>query len=85
VVCLTAVSAGPATLRVALRTELGGVDGFDDDEAKSKGDERSVVLDRFLAAERDTLEALELADQLLDAGASPVERFRKERRPVLGR
>jgi hypothetical protein len=63
---------------------LGRVDGFDDDEAKSKGDERPVVLDRFLATERDTLEALELADQLLDAGASPVECPRKESRPVLG-
>src|SRR6185369_13281142 len=74
-----------ASTREEIAGFLGGVDGFDDDDAKSKGDERSVVLDRFLAAERDTLEALELADQLLDAGASPVERFRKERRPVLGR
>ena len=39
---------------------LGRVDGFDDDEAKSKGDERPVVLDRFLATERDTLKRLSL-------------------------
>jgi hypothetical protein len=61
------------------------VDGFDEDEAKSKGDERSVVLDRFLATERDTLEALELAHKLLNAGSSLVERLREESRPVLGR
>ena len=63
---------------------LGRVDGFDDDEAKSKGDERPVVLDRFLAAERNSLEALELAHKLLDTGAGPIERFWEERRPVSG-
>jgi hypothetical protein len=61
------------------------VDGFDDDEAKSECDEGSEVLVRFLAAERNSLEALELADKLFDAGASPIERLREEARPVLGR
>ena len=64
---------------------LGRVDGFDDDEAKSECDEGSEVLVRFLAAERNSLEALELADKLFDAGASPIERLREEARPVLGR
>ena len=64
---------------------LGRVDGFDDDEAKSEGDERPVVLDRFLAAERHALEALELANQLLDAGAGAIECLWEESRPVLGR
>ena len=64
---------------------LGGVDGFDEDEAKSKGHEGAVVLGRLLAAERNSLEALELTHKLLDAGAGPIERLREERRPVLGR
>src|SRR3954471_12560990 len=64
---------------------LGGVDGFDDDEAQSKCDEGSEVLVRLLAAERHPLEALELAHKLLDAGAGAIERLREERRPVLGR
>ena len=65
--------------------ELGGVDGFEDDESEWEGDERSEVPIGLLAAERDALEALELADQLLDAGAGPVERLREEGRPVPGR
>src|SRR3954454_5745547 len=64
---------------------LGRVDGFDDDDAKSKCDEGSEVLVRFLAAERNSLEALELTHKLLDAGAGAIERLREERRPVLGR
>src|SRR3954452_7198835 len=64
---------------------LGGVDGFDDDEAQSKCDEGSEVLVRLLAAERHPLEALQLAHKLLDAGAGAIERLREERRPVLGR
>jgi hypothetical protein len=32
------------------RSGLGRVDGFDEDEAQSKRDERAVVLVRFLAA-----------------------------------
>ena len=61
------------------------MDGFEDDESEWEGDERSEVPIGLLAAERDALEALELADQLLDAGAGPVERLREEGRPVPGR
>ena len=64
---------------------LGGVDGFDDDEAESEGDDRAEVLGGFLASECDTLEALEFADGLLNASPRPVERLGEERRPVLGR
>src|SRR5215212_9194521 len=64
---------------------LGRVDGFDDDEAQSECDEGSEVLVRFLAAERNALEALELADEVFDAGAGAIERLREERRPSLGR
>ena len=39
---------------------LGRVDGFDEGEAASAGDEGSVVLGRLFAAERDALEALSL-------------------------
>src|SRR4051812_40718244 len=64
---------------------LGRVDGFDEDEAESKGHNGAVVLGRLLAAERHPLEALELTHKLLDAGTSPIERLRKECRPSLGR
>ena len=61
------------------------MDGFDDDEPKRECDEGSEVLVRFLAAERNALEALELADELFEAGAGAIERLREEGRPVLGR
>jgi ferredoxin-nitrate reductase len=64
---------------------LGGVDGFDEDEAESKGNDGAVVLGRLLAAQRHPLEALELAHELLDPSAGAIERFREEGRPVLGR
>src|SRR3954467_10584193 len=64
---------------------LGRVDGFDDDEAQSECDEGSEVPVRFLATERNALEALELADEVFDAGAGAIERLREEGRPVLGR
>ena len=57
---------------------LGRVDGFDQDEAESKRDERAVILRRLLASKRDTLEALELSDRLFDACPRFVECFRKE-------
>ena len=63
---------------------LGGVDGFDDDEAESEGDDRAEVLGGFLASECDTLEALEFAHELLDASPCAVERLGEEPRPVLG-
>src|SRR4051794_3581095 len=68
-----------------ISSALGRVDGFDDDEAKSECDEGCKVLVRFLATERNALEALELADQLLDTGAGSIECLREERWPVLGR
>ena len=61
------------------------MDGFDEDEPECEGDEGAEVPVCLLAAQRDALEALELADQLLDPSASPVERFREERRSALGR
>ena len=63
---------------------LGCVDGFDQDEAKSKCDERGVILRGLLATQRDALEPFELADCLLDTGATLVENFRKEGGYVFG-
>jgi hypothetical protein len=57
---------------------LGRVDGFDQDEAESKRDERAVILRRLLASKCDTLEAFELANRLFDACPCLVECFRKE-------
>jgi len=56
----------------------GRVDGFDQDEAESKRDERAVILRGLLASKCDTLEAFELADRLFDACPCLVECFRKE-------
>ena len=75
----------PSVATVSMVRSLGRVDGFDDDEAQSECDEGSEVLVGFLATERNALEALELADELLDAGAGAIERLREESRPGLGR
>jgi hypothetical protein len=56
------------------------VDGFCPDKGASEGNESGEVLGGFLAAQRDSFEALELADGLLDAGAGFVERTREELR-----
>jgi hypothetical protein len=64
---------------------LGGVDGFDEDEAEGEGNKRAVVLGCLLAAKRHALEAFELTDELLDAGTSPIERLWKEPWPGPGR
>ena len=64
--------------------ELGRVDGFDQDEAESKRDERAVMLRRLLASKCDTLKALELANRLFDACPRLVECFRKEGGYVFG-
>ena len=45
---------------------LGRVDGFENDEAESEGDERAEVLAGFLTSKRNPLEALQLANKLLD-------------------
>jgi len=63
---------------------LGRVDGFDQDEAESKRDERAVILRRLLASKCDTLEAFELADSLFNACPCLVECFRKEGGHILG-
>ena len=54
------------------------MDGFGPDKGASDGNESGEVLCGFLAAQRDPLEALELADGLLDAGAPFVESTREE-------
>src|SRR3954451_16001855 len=81
------ISGSQASARsaTACMNPLGRVDGFDDDEAQSECDEGSEVPVRFLATERNALEALELADEVFDAGAGAIERLREEGRPVLGR
>src|SRR5436190_24276335 len=74
----------PQTGPTLASTWLGRVDGFGEDEHEAESDEGSVVPGGFLATESNALEALELSDALLDAGASAVERFRKESGSVLG-
>ena len=64
--------------------QLGRVDGFDQDEAESKRDERAVILRRLLTSKRDTFETLELADRLFYACPRFVECFRKEDGDVFG-
>src|SRR4051812_240313 len=53
-----------------LVSTLGRVDGFGEDEHEAESDEGSVVPGGFLARESNALEALELSDALLDAGAA---------------
>ena len=60
------------------------MDGFDEDEAQSKRDERAVVLVGLLTAQSNALEPLELSHGLLDASPSTVERFGKKRGLLLG-
>jgi len=57
---------------------LGRVDGFDQDKGASERDEGGEVVSGFLAAQGDSLEALDFADALFDAGAALVEDFREE-------
>ena len=59
---------------------LGCVDGFDQDEAESKRDERAVILRRLLASKCDTLEAFELADSLFERVPVPCRVFSERRR-----
>jgi hypothetical protein len=63
---------------------LGRVDGFDQDEAKSKRDERAVIRRRLFTSKRDRLEALEPADRLFDTRPRFVECFWKEDGHVFG-
>ena len=55
-----------STLARSLRPSLGPVDGFDQDEAAGEREQRSEVLCRLLASQRDAFEPLELADRPLD-------------------
>ena len=58
------------------------MDGFDQDDSEDEGEERGEVDGCFLAAQRDALEALDLADGDFNARPPGVEDFRKEPRPV---
>jgi hypothetical protein len=60
------------------------VDGFDQDKAESKRDERAVILRRLLTSKCDTFEALEFADRLFDACPRLVKCFWKEGGHVFG-
>ena len=53
---------------------LGRVDELDQDESDCESDERREVGLGLLATQGDALEPLELADGLLDPGATAVER-----------
>ena len=68
--CLSAITLSAAPARLAR------VDGFDQDKAESKRDERAVILRR--PSKCDTLEALELADRLFDACPRLVKCFGKK-------
>ena len=70
--CLSAITLSAAPARLAR------VDGFDQDKAESKHDERAVILRRLLTSKCDTLEALELADRLFDACPRLVKCFGKK-------
>ena len=60
------------------------MDGFDQDKAESKRDERAVILRRLLTSKCDTFEALEFADRLFDACPRLVKCFWKEGGHVFG-
>ena len=59
------------------------MDRFGKDEAEGECNKGTEVSRRLLAAERNALEALQLTDELLDAGARPIECLWKENGPVL--
>ena len=59
---------------------LGPVDGFNQDKTAGETDDSFVALDGFLASHRDTFEALQLADALLDPSTGLVKQPWKEAR-----
>ena len=63
---------------------LGPVDGFDQDEGASESNECAIAVLGFVAAHGNSLEALQLADGLLDSGACLVEQSWEETGPVPG-
>ena len=70
------------TTNTRVLANLGRVDGFDDDETECKGHDGAEVSVCLLAPQRHAFEAFEFANRLLDAGACPIERLRKESGPV---
>ena len=77
---------GEATGREAAPSilPLGCVDGLEQDEASSKLDEGEEVSCGFLTAKRDTFEALEFTDSLLNACTGFVKRLGEEGGPIPG-
>lgn len=61
---------------------LGRVGGFGQGDGAGECDGGCVTLCGFVAAEGGTVEALEVADRLLDARAAPVERAWEEARSI---
>ena len=55
--------------------------GYDQDEGARQRDQRTVVSGCFLTARRNPPEALELADILIDPGATLVDNLWKAGRP----
>jgi hypothetical protein len=60
------------------------VDGFNQDKSASKRNECAVALLSFVTTHGNSLEALQLADGLLDSGTRLVEQPWKEVGLVLG-
>ena len=60
------------------------MDGFDQDEPAGKCNERDVILSGLLTAERDALEAFELADGLLNPTPPLIQDAREEGGSLLG-
>ena len=67
-----------------LSGKLGCVDGFYQHQAARETHDRRVAGDCLFAAHGDTLEALELADGLLDTRSEFVDPLRKEPASLLG-
>jgi len=66
----------------AIVNTLGCVDGFDQDERKSKRHERCIVARSLLASECDAFETFEFADGLFDTRPRLVKCFWKKGRDV---
>ena len=67
-----------------MKLPLRPVDGFNQDEGASENDECAIAVLDFVAAHGNSLEALQLADRLLDSGTGLVEQSWEETGPVLG-
>lgn len=60
---------------MAMRWDLGSVDGLDKDEAQGESDDGGDATSGFLAAQGYAFEALELSEALPDTGAAPAALF----------